>query len=76
VALARVVTDFGPADWDRTFVIARRVAALGAEGGITLRKGLSAAGLAGLSLAAEYRWEKYRLRGERLCQIRAADYRL
>jgi electron-transferring-flavoprotein dehydrogenase len=74
-ALARVVRDYEPADWDRTFAVARRVVERGADGGMTLGKGLAAAGLAGLGLAGRYNWQKFRLRGARLPQIRASDYR-
>lgn len=74
VALADLVRGFGPADWDRVFAITRRVVELGAAGGVTMRKGLSAAGFRGLALAARYKWYKRRLRGDRLPQIRASDY--
>ncbi|MFB6353037.1 MAG: NAD(P)/FAD-dependent oxidoreductase [Halobacteriales archaeon] len=74
-ALAAVVRGFEPADWDRVFAIARRLVELGPAGGVTLRKGLRAAGPAGLRLAARYKWQKLRLRGGRLAQIREADYR-
>ncbi|MDZ7702589.1 MAG: NAD(P)/FAD-dependent oxidoreductase [Halobacteriales archaeon] len=74
-ALADLVEPYGPSDWDRVFAIARRVVDAGAAGGMTMRKGLGAAGLRGLALAAGYQWRKFRLRGGRLAQIRESDYR-
>jgi electron-transferring-flavoprotein dehydrogenase len=74
VAMAELVRDFGPADWDRAFRIASRLQALGGEGGITVRRGLSAAGWAGLKLAAGYRWRKYRYRDGRYVQIGEDEY--
>ena len=74
-AFAAVVRGFGPPDWDRAFALTRRLIELGAGGGVTVRKGLRAAGTTGLSLAARYRYHKLRLRGGRLSQIRAGDYR-
>lgn len=74
VALAEVVRGFEPADWDRAFAVANRVVERGVRGGMTLRQGLQAAGTAGLSLAARYQWQKLRLRGGRVAQLRASDY--
>ena len=74
VAMAELVRDFQPADWDRAFRLADRLQALGAEGGITLRRGLAAAGWSGVKLAAGYQWRKYRFRGGRYVQIGEDEY--
>ena len=74
VAFAELVRGFGPADWDTAFRATNRLLELGAAGGITLGKGLRAAGPTGLSLAARYKWLKRRYRGPRMCQLRADDY--
>jgi electron-transferring-flavoprotein dehydrogenase len=73
-ALADLVRGYGPADWDRVFAITRGVIERDPTGGMTMREGLSAAGLDGLALAARYKWRKYQLRGDRVCQIRESDY--
>jgi electron-transferring-flavoprotein dehydrogenase len=75
VALADLVRRFGPADWDRVFAITRKVVELDAAGGMTMRKGLAAAGFRGLKLAGRYKWLKRGIRGRRLPQIREVDYR-
>jgi electron-transferring-flavoprotein dehydrogenase len=74
-ALADLVRDFGPADWDRVFAIARRVVDRYSTDGVSIRRGLTAAGAAGLSLAARYQWRKFQLRGDQLAQIRESDFR-
>ena len=74
VSMADLVRDFEPGDWDRAFGIASRLQALGADGGITLSRGLRAAGVAGMRLAAGYRWHKFRYRDGRYVQIREDEY--
>jgi electron-transferring-flavoprotein dehydrogenase len=74
VAMADLVREFGPDDWDRTFRVANRMLEVGAEGGITLFRGSRAGGLTGLKLAAEYRWHKFRYRNGRVTQLRESDY--
>jgi electron-transferring-flavoprotein dehydrogenase len=74
VAMAGLVREFGPDDWDRTFGVARRMLEAGAEGGITLFRGSRAGGLTGLKLAASYRWRKFRHRGGRIVQLRESAY--
>jgi electron-transferring-flavoprotein dehydrogenase len=74
VAMADLVRDFGPDDWDRTFRVANRMLEAGAEGRITLLRGSRAGGFTGLKLAAEYRWHKFRYRGGRLPQVRESEY--
>jgi len=44
IAMADLVRDFGPGDWDRTFRVANRMLEAGAEGGITLLRGSRAGG--------------------------------
>ncbi len=74
VAMADLVREFGPDDWDRTFRVANRMLEAGAEGGITLLRGSRAGGLTGLKLAAEYRWHKFRYRSGRVAQLRESEY--
>jgi len=74
VAMADLVRDFEPADWDRAFRIASRLQALGADGGITVLRGVRAAGVAGLRLAAGYQWRKRRYRDGRYVQIAEDEY--
>ncbi|MFB6296018.1 MAG: NAD(P)/FAD-dependent oxidoreductase [Halobacteriales archaeon] len=74
VAMADLVREFGPADWDQTFGVARRMLEAGAEGGITLLRGSRAGGLAGLKLAAGYQWRKFRFRDGRIAQLRESAY--
>ena len=74
VAMADLVREFGPEDWDRTFRVANRMLEVGADGGITLLRGSRAGGLTGLKLAAEYQWHKFRYRNGRVAQIRESEY--
>jgi electron-transferring-flavoprotein dehydrogenase len=74
VAMADLVRDFGPVDWDRTFQVANRMLEAGAEGGITILRGSRAGGLSGLKLAAEYQWHKFRYRNGRVAQLGESEY--
>jgi electron-transferring-flavoprotein dehydrogenase len=74
VAMADLVRDFGPDDWDRTFRVANRMLEAGAEGRITLLRGSRAGGFTGLKLAAEYQWHKFRYRNGRVVQLRESEY--
>jgi electron-transferring-flavoprotein dehydrogenase len=74
VAMADLVREFGPEDWDRTFRVANRMLEAGADGGITLLRGSRAGGLTGLKLAAEYQWHKFRYRDGRVVQLRESEY--
>jgi electron-transferring-flavoprotein dehydrogenase len=74
LAMADLVREFGPADWDRTFRVANRLLDAGAEGGITLLRGSRAGGITGLKLAGGYQWRKFRYRDGRIVQLRESAY--
>ncbi len=74
VAMADLVHDFTPADWDRSFRVANRLLERGANGGVTLLRGSRAAGMTGLKLAAGYRWQKFQCRNGGYVQLREDEY--
>ena len=74
VAMAVLVADYGPDDWDRAFRVANRFIDAGVEDGISMLRGTKAAGIAGLRIAAGYQWLKFRNRDGRYVQIREREY--
>ncbi|WP_226021427.1 NAD(P)/FAD-dependent oxidoreductase [Halomicrobium salinisoli] len=70
VAMADVVEDFDPGDWDRTFATVRRMLEID---GSQWRQGL-AAGLHGLRVVGSYKWTKRGYRKNGLAQIREEEY--
>lgn len=70
VALAEMVRDWGPDDWDHAFSVADRM----------LRNGeyrswrAFTAGVSGLKLLAEYEWRKFGFRNARYVQIHEDEY--
>jgi electron-transferring-flavoprotein dehydrogenase len=70
VAMAELVADFGPTDWDRAFVTGRKI--VGTEGH-RFRKAL-AGGFHGLSLTAQYVWLRRRIRNGGYVKLREAEY--
>ncbi|MFB6309894.1 MAG: NAD(P)/FAD-dependent oxidoreductase [Salinirussus sp.] len=70
VAMADVVRNFGPADWDRTFRAVERMLNRGKYS----RANLVRSGLTGLGLFAKYKRAKFRYRDGRYSQLREADY--
>jgi electron-transferring-flavoprotein dehydrogenase len=70
VAMADLVHDFGPSDWDRTFATGTRILA---TDGHRLRKGL-AGGVHGLSLTVRYMWLRRRLRDGGYLQLHENEY--
>lgn len=75
-AMADLVRDYGPRDWDRAFRVASEFQAAGNESGIGILRGTTAAGWDGLKLAFGYQWRKFRYRNDRFVQIRANEYRI
>lgn len=74
-ALAAMVRGYEPADWDKAFATASGIVERGGKFDMSLRQGLKAIGLEGLSVAGRYMWHMYRFKGDRLPQITASDYR-
>ncbi len=74
VAMALLVADYGPDDWDRAFSVANRFIDAGVEDGISMLNGTMAAGVAGLRIAARYQWNKFRNRNGRYVQIKEREY--
>jgi electron-transferring-flavoprotein dehydrogenase len=70
VAMADLVAEYGPADWDRTFRSAREL--LERDG--PLMGWSASAGLAGLKLVTGYKRRKYRFRDDRIAQFHESDY--
>ena len=71
VALAEMVREFGPDDWDRVF---RLVNSVMPEGGRYATPDIALTGLYGLKLFLGYHWVKLRYRDGGYCQIREDDY--
>ena len=73
VAMADVVGDFGPEDWDDTIRITRKMLAANDSGKLISKSNArSAAG--GLGLYTRYRKAKFGLRKGRYAQLRESDY--
>jgi electron-transferring-flavoprotein dehydrogenase len=73
VAMADVVADFGPQDWDDTIRITRTMLAANDSGKLISKSNArSAAG--GLGLYTRYRKAKFGLRKGRYAQLRESDY--
>jgi electron-transferring-flavoprotein dehydrogenase len=72
VTLAEMATDYGPADWDRTFRIAREMLA-STEDYRVFDRG-HATNLGAAKLVADYRLTKLRLRGRRYVQVHEEEY--
>jgi len=73
VAMADVVGDYGPADWDKTIRITRQMLDASDSGKIISKSNArSAAG--GLKLYSQYRRAKFRYRNGKYAQIRESDY--
>ncbi|MFB6173292.1 MAG: NAD(P)/FAD-dependent oxidoreductase [Halobacteriales archaeon] len=73
VAMADLVRDYGPGDWDRAFRTARRVLESAGTGTAAFRHPIGV-GWRGLSLAAGYYRRKYGYRDGRYVQIREREY--
>jgi electron-transferring-flavoprotein dehydrogenase len=75
VAMADVVGEYGPADWDKTIRVTRQMIAASDSGKIISKSNArSAAG--GLRLYSQYKRAKFRYRKRRYAQIRESDYTL
>lgn len=70
VAMAEVVHDFGPSDWDETFGTVDRMLEID---GSQWRQAL-AAGRNGFSLVGRYKWTKYGYRDGGYVQLREDEY--
>jgi len=71
VAMADIVADNTPADWDRIF---RLVDAVLPEDGFYSNRDVLVNGLTGATLLARYKWTKFGLRDRRYAQIRESEY--
>lgn len=74
VAMADLVADYTPNDWDRAFRIANRLIDAGIDHGLSMLEGAYAAGWSGLRLAAGYKRRKFRYRNGRYVQLRESEY--
>ncbi|MFB6269272.1 MAG: NAD(P)/FAD-dependent oxidoreductase, partial [Halobacterium sp.] len=73
VAMADVVGDYGPAKWDKTIRITRKMLEASDDGKIISKSNArSAAG--GLKLYSQYKRAKFRYRKRKYAQIRESDY--
>jgi electron-transferring-flavoprotein dehydrogenase len=73
VAMADVVADYGPDDWDRTFRAAREMQAATDDGWLLSRRVASSA-TGGLKLYAAYKRAKFRYRKGKYAQVRESEY--
>ncbi|MFB6069742.1 MAG: NAD(P)/FAD-dependent oxidoreductase [Halanaeroarchaeum sp.] len=73
VAMADVVADYTPADWDRAIALARTMLEQ-RERGALFGFSNAAASLEGLALYLRYRWRRFGLRGPRCAQLRESEY--
>ncbi|MFB6117913.1 NAD(P)/FAD-dependent oxidoreductase [Halosegnis sp.] len=71
VAMADIVRDYGPADWDRVF---DTVDAIMPDGGFYRNRDLVTRGVDGIRLLYAYKRAKFSLRGRRYAQIRESEY--
>lgn len=71
VAMADVVRDYGPDDWDHLFSV---VDAIMPKEDFYDRKDAAFTGVTGLKLYLQYMWTKWRYRKGRYAQIREGDY--
>jgi electron-transferring-flavoprotein dehydrogenase len=71
VTFADVVSEYGPADWDRTFRIVRDLVE-GSSG--ALADWRLSSGLAGLGAVAQYKWRKWAIRRAGYVQIHETEY--
>jgi electron-transferring-flavoprotein dehydrogenase len=73
VAMADVVADYGPDDWDRTFRAAREMQAATDDGWLLSRRVASSA-TGGLKLYAAYKRAKFGYRKGKYVQLRESEY--
>ncbi|GAA0300436.1 FAD-binding protein [Halarchaeum salinum] len=74
VAIADVVADYGPDEWDTTFRVCRQMLDSADSGKIVTRKNASV-GLDGIRLYKAYKGAKFRYRKGKYTQLREAEYR-
>ncbi|GAD53886.1 hypothetical protein MBEHAL_2646 [Halarchaeum acidiphilum MH1-52-1] len=74
VAMADVVADYEPDEWDTAFRVARRMLDSADSGKILTRKNASV-GVDGLRLYKDYKKAKFRYRKGKYVQLREAEYR-
>lgn len=73
VAMAELVRDYGPAEWDTAFKVANQLNPI--DGNRTsILNGLLRAGFAGLRLAWGYQYKKFTYRNNRYVQLSEAEY--
>jgi len=73
VAMADVVDDFGPDQWDKTIRVTRQMLE-STEGGKILSKSNARSAAGGLKLYSQYKRAKFRYRKGKYAQIRESDY--
>ncbi|QLC33987.1 NAD(P)/FAD-dependent oxidoreductase [Halarchaeum sp. CBA1220] len=74
VAIADVVEDYGPGEWDTTFRVASKMLDAADSGKILTRQNASV-GVDGLRLYKDYKQAKFRYRKGKYVQLREAEYR-
>ncbi|GGM72754.1 electron-transferring-flavoprotein dehydrogenase [Halarchaeum rubridurum] len=74
VAIADVVEEYGPDDWDTAFRVCRQMLESADSGKIVTRKNASV-GLDGIRLYKNYKSAKFRYRKGKYTQLREAEYR-
>ncbi|WP_353633578.1 NAD(P)/FAD-dependent oxidoreductase [Halobacterium sp. NMX12-1] len=75
VAMADVVAEFGPADWDKTIRITRQMLE-SSDSGTIISKSNARSAAGGLRLYTKYKRAKFRYRKRKYAQIRESDYSL
>ncbi len=73
VAMAELVREYGPEEWDTAFRVASQLNPVGGNRTSVLN-GLLGAGFAGLRLVCEYHYYKYQCRNNRYVQLSEAEY--
>ncbi|MFB6125023.1 MAG: NAD(P)/FAD-dependent oxidoreductase [Halanaeroarchaeum sp.] len=73
VAMANMVAEYTPSQWDHAIGVARTMLEA-RENGSLISLGNAATSLDGLGLYLRYRWRRFGLRGERCAQIRENEY--
>ncbi|MFC7045271.1 NAD(P)/FAD-dependent oxidoreductase [Halobacteriaceae archaeon GCM10025711] len=76
VAMADIVSDYGPADWDRAISVSRDIIAHREEGGPLLTRKAARSAVGGLKFYTAYKRAKFSLRKGRYTQLQESTYTL
>ena len=74
VAMADIVHDYGPADWDHTFGLARQLLERNEGYGLFDLGDALSLGWDAVKLVGQYKWHKFGLRDARYVQVREDEY--